>query len=145
METLSSHWILYMNVVLYCPVLLSVPLLGSWSDVAGRRPVLLLCNLGLTLQTVLSILVMYLRLPVFYFVIGNVITGIFGDFTILMAVSYSYLADTVDEKSLTLRATILEACLGISGMLASVIGGELLKAQGYDFVILQAHACQNMN
>ena len=74
-ETLSSHWILYMNVVLYCPVLLSVPLLGSWSDVAGRRPVLLLCNLGLTLQTVLSILVMYLRLPVFYFVIGNVITG----------------------------------------------------------------------
>lgn len=79
----------------------------------------------------------------FYFVIGKVISGLFGDSTILMAVSYSYVADTVEEKSLTLRVTILEACVGISGMLASIIGGEWLKAQGYViFVILQAHPCQ---
>lgn len=145
-ETLSAQWNLYMNLGLYSVGLLSVPLLGSWSDVAGRRPVLLLCSLGLTLQTVISVLVMYLRLPVFYFVIGYVITGLFGDSTILMAISYSYMADTVSEKWLTLRATILEASLGISGMLASIIGGEWLKAQGYViFVILRANPCQNMN
>lgn len=74
---------------------------------------------------------MYLRLPVFYFVIGKVISGLFGDSNILIAISYSYVADITDKRSLTLRLIILEACLGISGMVASIIGGEWLKAQGY--------------
>uniref|UniRef100_A0A3B5K7V3 Proton-coupled folate transporter n=2 Tax=Takifugu rubripes TaxID=31033 RepID=A0A3B5K7V3_TAKRU len=130
-DTLSAHWNLYMNLGVFSVGLLSVPLLGSWSDIAGRRPVLLLCSLGFTLQALLYILVIYLRLPVFYFVIGKVISGLFGDSNILMAISYSYVADNIDEKSLTLRLIILEACLGISGMVASIIGGEWLKAQGY--------------
>lgn len=79
---------------------------------------------------------MYLRLPVFYFVIGKVISGLFGD-----SLSYSYVADIIDEKSLTLRLIILEACLGISGMVASIIGGEWLKAQGY-FIFVIVRSCQ---
>lgn len=130
-----------MNLGVFSVGLLSVPLLGSWSDIAGRRPVLLLCSLGFTLQALLYILVMYLRLPVFYFVIGKVISGLFGDSNILMAISYSYVADIIDEKSLTLRLIILEACLGISGMVAGIIGGEWLKAQGYVIFVIVC-SCQ---
>lgn len=68
--------------------------------------------------TLYTVSVMYLRLPVFYFVIGKVITTI-------------RLAHVIDGESLTLRIIILEACLGISGMVASIIGGEWLKAQRY--------------
>lgn len=130
-----------MNLGVFSVGLLSVPLLGSWSDIAGRRPVLLLCSLGFTLQTLLYILVIYLRLPVFYFVIGKVISGLFGDSNILMAISYSYVADNIDEKSLTLRLIILEACVGISGTVASIIGGEWLKAQGYVIFVI-VRSCQ---
>lgn len=138
-DSLSAHWNLYLNLAVFS-VRLLVPLLGSWSDIAGQRPVLLLCSLGFTLQALLYILVMYLRLPVFYFVIGKVISGLFGDSNILMAISYSYVADIIDEKSLTLRL-ILEACLGISGMVACIIGGEWLKAQGYVIFVIVC-SCQ---
>lgn len=66
-------------------------------------------------------------------VTGKVISGLFGDTTIL--ISHSYAADTVDGKSLTLRVIILEF-LGISGMVAGIIGGEWLKAAGYAIFVI---------
>lgn len=66
-------------------------------------------------RPVLNILAMYLRLPVFYFVMAKVISRLFGGTTILRGISYPYMADTDDGKSLTLRGIILKACLGISG------------------------------
>lgn len=65
-----------------------------------------------------------------YFVIGEDSLG--TDTTILMAISSSYMADAADGKSLTLRVIIfIIARLGISGMVAGIIGGEWLKAAGY--------------
>ena len=54
METLTSHWTLYMNVGGFLVGLFSSTLLGAWSDCVGRRPLLVLASLGLLLQTVLS-------------------------------------------------------------------------------------------
>lgn len=107
-----------------------VPLLGSWSDLAGRRPVLILPNLGLAFQTVVYLLVMYLKLPVVYFLVGRILSGLAGDFNVILAACFSYVADISDQKSRTFRVAILESCLGISGMLASIIGGQWQQAQG---------------
>ncbi|KAJ1071876.1 hypothetical protein K5549_002168 [Capra hircus] len=50
-ETLTSHWTLYMNVGGFLVGLFSATLLGAWSDCVGRRPLLVLASLGLLLQT----------------------------------------------------------------------------------------------
>lgn len=39
-ETLTSHWTLYMNLGGFLVGLFSSTLLGAWSDCVGRRPVL---------------------------------------------------------------------------------------------------------
>ncbi|TKS81089.1 Proton-coupled folate transporter Heme carrier protein 1 PCFT/HCP1 [Collichthys lucidus] len=85
-ETLTAHWNLYISLGGFSVGLLVVPLLGSWSDLAGRRRVLIFPNLGLALQAVVYLVVMYLKLPVVYFLVG---------------------------------------------MLASIIGGQWRRAQGY--------------
>lgn len=129
-EVLTAKWNLYINIGGFFVGLLVVPLLGSWSDLAGRRPVLILSNLGLALQAVVYLLVMYLELPVVYFLVGRILCGLSGDFNVSMAACFSYVADVSDNRTRTFRVAILEACLGISGMLAGIIGGRWLQAQG---------------
>nr|XP_046244877.1 proton-coupled folate transporter [Scatophagus argus] len=130
-ETLTAHWNLYISLGGFFVGLFVVPLLGSWSDLAGRRPVLIIPNLGMALQAVVYLVVMYLKLPVVYFLVGRLLSGFSGDFNAILAGCFSYVADTSDRSSRTFRVAVLEACLGISGMLASVIGGQWRRAQGY--------------
>ncbi|XP_038548997.1 proton-coupled folate transporter [Micropterus salmoides] len=130
-ETLTAHWNLYISLGGFSVGLLVVPLLGSWSDLAGRRPILILPNLGLALQAVVYLVVMYLKLPVGCFLVGRLLSGLSGDFNAILAGCFSYVADTSDRRSRTFRVAVLEACLGLSGMLASIIGGQWRRAQGY--------------
>ncbi|XP_074498033.1 proton-coupled folate transporter isoform X1 [Sebastes fasciatus] len=130
-ETLTAHWNLYISLGAFSVGLLVVPLLGSWSDLAGRRRVLILPNLGLAVQAVVYLVVMYLKLPVVYFLVGRLISGLSGDFNAILAGCFAYVADTSDRRSRTIRVAVLEACLGLSGMLASIIGGQWRRAQGY--------------
>lgn len=130
-ETLTAHWNLYISLGGFSVGLLVVPLLGSWSDHAGRRPVLIIPNLGLALQAVVYLVVMYLKLPVVYFLVGRLLSGLSGDFNAILAGCFSYVADVSDRESRTFRVAVLEACLGLSGMLASIIGGQWRRAQGY--------------
>ncbi|KAM9305465.1 proton-coupled folate transporter [Gastrophryne carolinensis] len=130
-EKQTSHWSLYLNLSGLLVGLFSVTLLGPWSDHAGRRPILMLPFIGLALQVGVYLLVMYLDLHVGYLIIGRVLSGLTGDFNTILAGSFAYIADITDRESRTFRVAILEACLGISGMVASIIGGHWLKSQGY--------------
>lgn len=127
---MTTQWKLYISVVGFSLGLLMVLLLGSWSDVAGRRPVLLLSNAGLALQAVVYLLVMNLKLPLVYFLVGRVLCGLSGDVNLFLAGCFSYVADISDRQSRTTRVAILETCLGISGMLSGIIGGEWKQARG---------------
>ncbi|KFO25580.1 proton-coupled folate transporter [Fukomys damarensis] len=130
-ETLTSHWTLYMNVGGFLVDLFSSTLLGAWSDRVGRRPVLVLASLGLLLQAVVSIFVVQLQLHVGYFVLGRILCALLGDFNGLLAASFASVADVSSTHSRTIRMAFLEACIGVAGMLASLLGGHWLRAQGY--------------
>ncbi|XP_066551681.1 proton-coupled folate transporter [Amia ocellicauda] len=130
-ETLTAHWSIYINLGGCLVGLLSVSLLGPWSDRAGRRPLLVLPSLALALQAALYLLVMYLRLPVGFLLLGRLLSGICGDFNAILAACFAYVADTSDRRSRTIRVAVLEACLGLAGMLASIVGGQWRRAQGY--------------
>ncbi|XP_036692825.1 proton-coupled folate transporter [Balaenoptera musculus] len=130
-ETLTSHWTLYMNMGGFLVGLFSCTLLGAWSDCVGRRPLLVLASLGLLLQTVLSILVVQLQLHVGYFVLGRILCALLGDFGGLLAAGFASVADVSSSRTRTIRMALLEACIGVAGMLASLIGGNWLHKQGY--------------
>ncbi|XP_062873113.1 proton-coupled folate transporter [Trichomycterus rosablanca] len=130
-ETLTAHWNLYINLGGFLVGLFVVILLGSWSDRAGRRLVLILPSLGLAIQASIYLIVMYLKLPVAWFLLGRICSGLCGDFNAILAGCFAYVADTSDRHSRTFRVAILEACLGLAGMFASIIGGKWRHAQGY--------------
>lgn len=130
-ETLTSHWTLYMNLGGFLVGLFSSTLLGAWSDCVGRRPVLVLTSLGLLLQVLVSIFVVQLQLHVGYFVLGRILCALLGDFGGLLAAGFASVADVSSSRSRSIRMALLEACIGVAGMLASLLGGQWLRAQGY--------------
>ncbi|KAF7700204.1 proton-coupled folate transporter isoform X1 [Silurus meridionalis] len=130
-ESLTAHWNLYINLGGFLVGLFVVILIGSWSDRAGRRLVLILPSLGLAVQATVYLTVMYLKLPVAWFLLGRICSGLSGDFNAILAGCFAYVADISDKRSRTFRVAILEACLGVAGMFASIIGGKWRHAQGY--------------
>ncbi|KPP66667.1 proton-coupled folate transporter-like, partial [Scleropages formosus] len=130
-ESLTAHWNLYINLGGFAVGLLVVTLLGSWSDRVGRRPVLIIPNLGLAIQGLVYLLVMYLHLPVAWFLLGRLLSGLTGDFNAIIAGCFAYVADISSRGSRTFRVAVLEASLGVAGMMASIIGGQWRQAQGY--------------
>ncbi|XP_051665757.1 proton-coupled folate transporter [Manacus candei] len=130
-EALVSHWNLYINLGGFFVCLFSVTLFGPWSDSVGRRPALILSTAGIALQTSIYLLVIYLELHVAYLLLGRLLSGLSGDYNLVLASCFAYVAETSDRRARTFRVAILEACLGIAGMLASIGGGQWRKAQGY--------------
>lgn len=130
-EALVSHWNLYINLGGFFASLFSVTLLGAWSDSAGRRPALILPAAGMALQTAIYLLVMYLELHVAFFLLGRLVSGLTGDYSLILAGCFSYVADTSERRVRTFRVAVLEACLGTAGMVASIGGGQWRRAQGY--------------
>lgn len=130
-EALVSHWNLYINLGGFFVGLFSVTLLGPWSDSVGRRPTLVLPAVGMALQAAIYLLVMYQQLHVAYFLLGRILSGLTGDYNLILASCFAYVADTSDRRARTFRVAILEACLGLAGMVASIGGGQWRKAQGY--------------
>lgn len=130
-EVLTAHWNMYINLGGFLVGLFVVILLGSWSDRGGRRLVLIIPSLGLAVQASIYLIVMYMKLPVAWFLLGRICSGLSGDFNAILAGCFAYVADTSDKRSRTFRVAILEACLGLAGMFASIIGGKWRHAQGY--------------
>jgi MFS transporter, DHA1 family, tetracycline resistance protein len=94
------------------------PVLGSLSDRFGRRPVILLSNVGLGLDYVL----MALAPTVGWLLIGRVISGI-------TAASFStagaYIADVTPPEQRAGRFGLLGAAFGLGFVLGPAIGGML--------------------
>ncbi|KAL4647168.1 proton-coupled folate transporter isoform X1 [Arapaima gigas] len=129
-ETLTAHWNLYINLGGFLVGLLVVTLLGSWSDHVGRKPVLIIANLGLAIQALVYLLVMYLRLPLVWFLVGRLLSSLMGDLNAIIAGCFAYVADVSSRGSRTFRVAVLEASIGVAGMLAGIIGGQWRQAQG---------------
>lgn len=130
MAVLSANWNLYITLGQYLAATFVVPLLGSWSDLAGRRPVLIITSLGMAVQAAINLLVLYLKLPIFYLLLARILSGLTGDFIAAVPCCYSYVADISDHRSRTVRIAILNACLGVATMLSNVLGGKWALADG---------------
>ncbi|XP_017515556.1 proton-coupled folate transporter isoform X2 [Manis javanica] len=84
-----------------------------------------------TMQVLVSIFVVQLQLHVGYFVLGRILCALLGDFGGLLAAGFASVADVSSSRSRSIRMALLEACIGVAGMLASLLGGQWLRAQGY--------------
>lgn len=94
------------------------PLIGNLSDRFGRRPILLISVLGMSLDY----MVMYFAPDLFWLVLGRAISGIFGaSFTSAAA----YIADISTPENRAQNFGMIGAAFGIGFVIGPAIGGLL--------------------
>jgi DHA1 family tetracycline resistance protein-like MFS transporter len=94
------------------------PLIGNLSDRFGRRPILLISVLGMSLDY----MVMYYAPDLFWLVLGRAISGIFGaSFTSASA----YIADISTPDKRAQNFGMIGAAFGIGFVIGPAIGGLL--------------------
>jgi len=97
---------------------LSGPVLGSLSDRVGRRPVILLSNLGLGLDYVL----MALAPNLLWLFVGRVISGITAA---SITTAFAYIADVTGPEKRAQAFGMVGAAFGIGFIVGPAIGGLL--------------------
>ncbi|KAK3563293.1 hypothetical protein QTP86_021160 [Hemibagrus guttatus] len=116
--------------------LVSIPpaiILGSWSDQAGRRSVMLLpFILSLLSGGVLLAMVLVQNLSVYWCLLAAAFIGLTGGHVSIFLSSFSFLADiTMDSSSSrTLRMAIAESMIFVGGMVGFLLGGFLTQEVG---------------
>ena len=97
---------------------LSGPILGSLSDRVGRRPVILLSNLGLGLDYVL----MAMAPNLMWLFVGRVISGITAA---SITTAFAYIADVTGPERRAQAFGMVGAAFGIGFIIGPAIGGLL--------------------
>ncbi|XP_062864000.1 proton-coupled folate transporter [Trichomycterus rosablanca] len=116
--------------------LVSIPpaiLLGSWSDRAGRRSVMVLPFIFSVLGGGLLVaLVLVDNMNIYWCLLSAVFIGLAGGHVSIFLTSFSYLADiTLDStSSRTMRMAIAEAMIFVGGMAGFLLGGFLEQEFG---------------
>lgn len=104
---------------LYCLMqFLFAPLLGCLSDRVGRRPVILLSQLGLGLDYLLLALAPNLH----WFVVGRIIAGITGA---NFSAATAYIADISPPEKRAANFGLIGAAFGLGFIIGPLVGGTL--------------------
>uniref|UniRef100_A0A1I8GK01 MFS domain-containing protein n=1 Tax=Macrostomum lignano TaxID=282301 RepID=A0A1I8GK01_9PLAT len=127
----ASSWILYRDILAAVGAVISIPLLSSSSDRHGRKVALVLPCLGTLAESVVSLCVIWFRLPLICMLIAAAVSGLCGGIGCLFSGALAYLADITAAKSRPMRIAVLEALTGIGGAGSCVLVGWWIRWQGF--------------
>uniref|UniRef100_A0A336MM13 CSON003653 protein n=1 Tax=Culicoides sonorensis TaxID=179676 RepID=A0A336MM13_CULSO len=119
--------------------------LGPWSDLHGRKPILIVVYLGTLLQfgVITSILVFSSKIQIdpWWYVISAFPMAISGGNTALTTVVFSYISDITEKENRALRNGITQGVILISVLLGSISSGYLNDLESPTFVFALATFC----
>ncbi len=84
----------------------------------------------------LAFFIVWFHLDPYFFILANLFTGLGGDFTGVLAGSFSYIADISSPKWRTFRIGVIECMLSIGGALGQILSGYLLSVTDCYFLPL---------
>ena len=128
----SARWSIYLSLATFIPAIFTNLVLGSYSDVIGRKKLLVICLSGKLIRITMVMVTIKMELDFYFFIFGNLIEGLTGASTTLTAVSFSYISDlTKAGNQRTLFIVILDLIWALSYTASSVTVGYFIKATGF--------------
>lgn len=136
-ETAGARDIGFLTAAYAVMQFIFAPILGSLSDRYGRRPVLLLSLLGVTLDYLL----LFFAPSLWWLLLGRLIAGITGA---SLTVANAYIADVTAPEERAKNFGLLGATFGVGFILGPALGG-VLGEYGLRVPFLAAAALSGLN
>lgn len=131
LQEIVTMWHTYMSVASCVCSLIVTPFYSAATDRLGRKWPMMIVSVGVVIRLTINLFVMIFELPLILFVLSSLIMGLTGGIGTLFAALFSYLADITTPENRPVRIAILEAMLGISGIVSEIGVGFWLKVQTY--------------
>ncbi|XP_022093036.1 proton-coupled folate transporter-like isoform X2 [Acanthaster planci] len=130
----ASNWSLYLTAILAFSVIFSANMWGALSDKYGRYVALIMPCVGLVLNGVVNLLVVYFCLPLWVLLIGSLAQGIGGDLTTVIVGCAGYNSDvTVPEsRERTVRFIMIDAIYCLVGSICQFVLGFVIRTFGFE-------------
>ena len=128
-QTYSNHLVLYVELVnKLSSILVTTLLITPLTDRVGRRIGLILPGVGNVIQGLYMVFIIKYNLNPYYFILGGLISGMFGDLTSTLATSYAYTADISRVRWRSLRIGIIECFMAAGSSVGQLSAGYWLEA-----------------
>ena len=132
----ASLWTLYSTVASLLPGIVTLILLGSYSDKGGRKIAIIVPQVGALIRCINLLAVIYFDWPLYFIVIGAFLEGLSGGIYMTISAGFSYVADITSLEKRSFRITILDGCFGLGIMVSQVAAGYLIASLGYFYLFL---------
>ena len=130
----SSHLLSYVYVPGQVMSLFTSLVLGSLSDTLGRKFIFYSVGTGVTVQGILSFVLVWFSLDMHLFVISGVVSGMFGGFASILAAGFAFAADVSSPgKSRSVRLSLIEAMIFVAGLVSEGGAGKVLELLNCSF------------
>ena len=126
-QSFSNNLLAYGQIANKVPAIVVTLMFGSLTDRFGRKVGVCLPAVGYSLQCIFAIFIIKYNLNPYYFILANFISGIFGDFTGIIASCFSYVADISSLKWRSLRIGVIEGSIAFAGSAGDFLGGYWLN------------------
>ena len=132
-EGKAAHMNLMIMLAKYIPSLFVNLVISPLSDKYGRKPAMILALTGEACAIVLSVIITYLVLDVYWFILCGFLLGFSGGLSTLMSVSFAYISDITLPQQRTVHLGFLQGVVSLSIALSSGIFNVWLQGTNCDF------------
>ena len=130
-QKLAASLGMYLSIMSALPAVIVSLFLGPWSDVNGRKPLMIFPMIGTILTQVIYIVNTYLSFLRAEYILLTSIGSLFGGFTGFLIGVYSYIADVSSGRSRTSRIALLDLFVFMGFPVGTFISGPVFKYGGY--------------
>ncbi|XP_071128136.1 lysosomal proton-coupled steroid conjugate and bile acid symporter SLC46A3-like [Mytilus edulis] len=131
-QSITANWNAYCHLAQSVPVLFMSLMVGSWSDVIGRRAALFIPTFGLIFKSAFFAIGIKLEWNIYTFVIAFFVDGLCGMWISLLASAYSFTADLTNYgKSRMFGVVFVDMTLGVGIALGVFTSGYIIKFLGF--------------
>jgi len=142
----TNHWIKISSICSTLPSLFVDCLMGSWSDLFGRKMPMYLPSVGGLLATIVYVVVVcFEEVGVGWLCLASLLSGVFGGVTSVIGNSFAYVASMSERENRTLRCSVVESMMHLAATIGPFLSKFLKVSIGPLAVFIASGCCHLVN